>query len=268
MSKKKDRKTGAKRKSRKKKRKNKKLIPVAIVLFICFLSLIVLGIVYFVDKRVFHLFDDNVFSEKYVVRGIDVSRHNIIFDWNRLRESNIYFVFIKSTEGIKHNDSAYSEHYRLAKEAGLKVGTYHFYTFGLDGEQQAKHFIRSSQIVSGDVHPAIDVEHSFTNKFCDNKDAYASMINELKRMENRLFKYFNVRPIIYTNKESYRLYIKDNFPNNPVWICDLHHKPHLADDQWIIWQFSHTGQLAGVEGNVDLNYFRYSFMDFQHLLIP
>lgn len=219
-------------------------------------------------KELFHSFENPYFSQKYLVRGVDVSHHNSFIDWNQLRKENITFVYLKSTEGTEHKDRDYKRNYRVAKDAGLKVGTYHFYTFGEDGERQARHFIRQSTLQTGDLTPAIDVEHSTANRPCNNKKSHEKMIAELKKLETALFKKYGRHPIIYTNKECYKMYIKNYFPENRLWICDLHNEPGGEYNNWSIWQFSHTGKINGVTDNIDLNYYRYSFDDFKTLLIP
>ena len=55
-----------------------------------------------------------------------------------------------------------------------------------------------------------------------------------------MYEYYGVRPIIYTNKDCYKLYIKNHFPENLIWMSDLHNEPNLKDYNWIFWQFSHT----------------------------
>jgi lysozyme len=220
------------------------------------------------SEEIIHSFDHPLFSKKYLVRGVDVSHHNSYINWSQLRKENITFVYLKSTEGTSHNDREYKKNYRLAREAGLRVGSYHFYTFGRDGQKQASHFIRHSTSESGDMIPAIDVEHSPFNRPCNDKESYSKMIRELRILENALFKHYGKRPVIYTNKECYRMYIKDNFRDNPLWICDLDNEPGSDYKNWVIWQFSHKGKIAGVEEIIDLNYYRHSFDDFKKMLLP
>ncbi len=228
----------------------------------------VLRFVYLKKRGAFDSFSETGYSQIYPVRGVDVSHHNEYINWNMLREENISFVYMKSTEGSDHLDSEYQTNYPLAKEVGLKVGTYHFYTFGSDGRKQAYHFIENSNIVSGDLIPAIDVEHSKINRYTKNKEEYKKIIEELKVMEEVLNEHYGVRPIIYTNKECFRLYVKDNFPDNPLWICDLFDVPVDEHSHWDIWQFSHTGNLNSAIGHIDLNFYRGTFDEFKSMLIP
>lgn len=249
----------------KKGQKYLSLLAFAVLLFFA------IGIFLFIrysQKEIFHSFDNHQFSKKYVVRGVDVSHHNSFINWNQLRKENITFVYLKSVEGVKHKDRDYKKNYKLAKDAGLKVGTYHFFTFGMDGKKQAQHFIRNSTVKSGDLIPAIDVEHSTINRPRNDKESYDKMIKELRSLETALFKRYEKHPVIYTNKECYRMYIKDNFPDNPLWICDLHNEPGDEYKNWVIWQFSHTGKINGTVNDIDLNYYRNSFADFKTLLLP
>ncbi len=93
------------------------------------------------------------------------------------------------------------------------------------------------------------------------------VIQELRVLENELYEYYGVHPLIYTNRDCYKLYINGNFPDNPIWMCDLEQEPSYVEN-WVIWQFSHKGDIPGVDGDIDLNYFRYSFEDLGKLLLP
>lgn len=243
---------------------------LAVLLTLVFIlaSLYLFRYVYLRNINTLDYFTEVDGSDYYPVRGIDVSHHNEYINWQMLKEDRVSFVYMKSTEGLDHLDREYSSNYHLVKEVGLKIGTYHFYSFGIDGRGQALHFINNSNIGSGDILPAIDVEHSKTNRAPRTKDEYNRVIAELRNMEVAINKYYGVKPIIYTNKECYKLYIKDNFPDNPLWICDLHQVPVGDYEHWAIWQFSHTGKLNSVVGDVDLNFYRGTFEEFNSLLIP
>ena len=261
----------ARRSQRKRLKISKKGQRVVQLIAVSFTILFAIGIFFFINyskKELFHSFDNPPFSQKYTVRGVDVSHHNSYINWEKLREENITFAYLKSTEGSNHKDRDYKRNYKVIKDAGLRVGTYHFYTFGRDGKKQAQHFIRNSIVRSGDLIPAIDVEHSAINRPCNDKESYDKMIKELKNLESALIKQYGKRPVIYTNKECYRMYIKGNFPDNPLWICDLHDEPGNGYKNWAIWQFSHSGKINGVVNDIDLNYYRNSFDEFKTLLLP
>ncbi|NDV78840.1 glycoside hydrolase family 25 protein [Dysgonomonas sp. 511] len=207
-------------------------------------------------------------SNKYFVKGIDVSHHNPILDWKNVKLQNISFAYLKATEGNSHIDRNYPYNYDLATKAGVATGAYHFYTFALSGEEQARHFLKTAKFASGDLLPAIDVEHSPANPYSKDEKYRALVVNELKVLENELYEHFGIHPVIYTNRDCYKHYIKGHFPDNIIWICDLDKEPGEKLGNWRIWQFSHKGELAGVDGHIDLNYYRYSYEEFKELLLP
>ena len=147
------------KKPKKRKSDNKlKSITLVATLIVLFLTL---GY-FFYKKSTANTFNE---SQKYQVKGVDVSHHNPILDWAEVKRQNIHFTYIKATEGITHDDRNYPYNYKLAKENNIKTGSYHFYNFGISGREQAKHFIRVAECQSGDLIPAIDVEHSPSNPY-------------------------------------------------------------------------------------------------------
>lgn len=253
-------KTTAKKKDTGKSKRNKYILSFALA--ICF------GIVAFYIIKDFLQEPESFDSSKYFVKGIDVSHHNPIIQWESLLDQNITFAYLKATEGTSHEDRNYMYNYELAKNTNIKVGSYHFYSFTLSGKEQAQHFLKKAQFKSGDMLPAIDVEHSPANPYNKDKKYIKLVIDELKILEKELYENFGVHPVIYTNRDCYKLYIKGHFPNNLMWICDLHNEPSDDIKNWRIWQFSHKGELPGIEGNIDLNYYRYDFEKFKELLLP
>lgn len=251
----------------KRKAKNKNISAKAKYIIITLVAAI-LGIAAFFIIKGFWGEEDTFVSDKYYVKGIDVSHHNPILNWENVMEQNISFAYIKATEGTSHADRNYTFNYDLARKSNIKVGSYHFYTFALSGKEQAKHFLSTAKFESGDMLPAIDVEHSPANPYSDDKKYIAVVVQELKELEKKIYDRFGVHPVIYTNRDCYKLYIKENFPANIIWMCDLHHEPSDDIKNWRIWQFSHKGEIPGIDGNIDLNYYRYDFSEFEELLLP
>lgn len=261
----------AKKKANPRKKKAKKRInkedQITRRVAISALLIAIVGITAFLFYKNYFREPQKFESSKYVVKGIDISHHQPIINWEMVSEQDIYFGYIKATESVDHLDRNYIYNYEQAREAQVKIGSYHFFRFGVSGRDQAQHFIRTAKCQSGDMIPAIDVEHSTINTYSDDTSYIAMIKHELMELESALYEHYGVRPLIYTNKDCYKLYIKDSFPDNPLWICDLHKEP--SDDiNWKIWQFSHSGKLPGVNEKIDLNYYRYSFDEFKELLLP
>jgi len=249
------------------KRKKKKTdrVRLIVVFSAAAIALSALSFYFYKKYSVSDTFDK---SRKYHIQGLDVSHHNPILDWKEVKKQNIHFAYIKATEGITHDDRNYIYNYKLAKENGIKTGSYHFYNFGISGREQARHFIRTATCQSGDLIPAIDVEHSPDNPYSTDSAFLKSTIKELLILEKELYEYYGVHPLIYTNSDCYKLYIKGRFPDNPLWICNLSGEPKEDIPNWVIWQFTHEGNLPGIVGNIDFNYFRYSYERLNEISLP
>ncbi|SHF68710.1 glycoside hydrolase family 25 protein [Dysgonomonas macrotermitis] len=248
---------------RKKKSKQQlKSVICITTLIVVFLSL---GYYFYKKNSIANTFDKNT---KYSVRGIDISHHNPILNWIEVKNEGVSFAYIKATEGITHDDRNYPYNYKLAKENGVRIGSYHFYNFGVSGREQAKHFIKVATCEPGDLLPAIDVEHSPANPYSKDTLFVRSVIKELKILENELYEYYGHHPIIYTNLDCYKLYINKQFPDNPIWISSLNKEPGDDIENWVIWQFSHKGELTSLDGDVDLNYFRYTIDRISEICLP
>ena len=77
---------------------------------------------------------------RYPVRGVDVSHYQGTIDWPVLAAQDLDFAYIKATEGSSHTDEKFAENWEAAKDTGLRIGAYHFFSFDSPGESQLKHF--------------------------------------------------------------------------------------------------------------------------------
>ena len=96
--------------------------------------------------------------DAYPVRGIDVSNHQGPIDWRRVAADDVSFAIIKATEGGDWVDKSFARNFAAAKEAGLAIGAYHFFTFCRPGADQARNFIATVPRDRLMLPPVIDVE--------------------------------------------------------------------------------------------------------------
>ena len=194
-----------------------------------------------------HHNSSEIVDNDYELVGIDVSSHNGKINFERVSCAGIDFVIIKASEGAAFRDSRFASNYDSAKDNGLAVGAYHFFRFDVDGTLQARNFVETIGDRDFDLPLVIDVEeHGNPYVFLRSKVVrqLRDMVDELTALEYRV--------MIYTNKDGYYKFIKDNFDDYPLWLCSLNRRPEL---DWTIWQYSHWGVVDGIQGDVDLNRF-------------
>ena len=63
-----------------------------------------------------------------MIYGIDISKYNVVDDWNAVKASGKKFVFIRlgwfNSDGSITKDEKFEEHYKNARAVGLDVGVY------------------------------------------------------------------------------------------------------------------------------------------------
>lgn len=202
------------------------------------------------------LWFNNPSRQEYPVRGVDVSRYQGAIDWTLLSSQDIDFVFIKATEGSGYVDPRFQENLKGAKDAGLLVGAYHFFSFDSAPETQAENLFAQLP-TAADLPPVVDLE------FYGDKERFPPDPEEvwenLCRMLALLEAHYGQRPIVYTTMDCYERYLRGRDWDFDLWIRNVLRKPALGEgEDWTFWQYSHRGRLRGFSGEepfIDLNVF-------------
>lgn len=210
---------------------------------------------------------NNPSSNDYPIRGVDVSKYQGEINWDILSKQNISFAFIKSTEGSSYVDPKFKYNWNEASKMSLVVGAYHFFSFDSSAKTQAENFISHVPKQEGTLPPVVDIE--FYGNYKKDHPSKAKTQAELQIMLNILKSHYGKEPIIYATQSSYNLYIKDNFPNNDIWIRNVYFKPSLYNKrEWSFWQYSDTTVLDGYNGEekyIDMNVFNSTTEEFEQL---
>ena len=184
--------------------------------------------------------------------GIDVSHHQGEIDWDSFfasRDSIINFVYCKATEGLYHVDSKWRENRIQLDKRKTKLGAYHFFLPNKDAMQQANHFLLNYSAKTNYLPPVIDVELETDS----DSELIKNVTIWLECVENKI----NKRPIIYTSHHFYKTKFKGKLNDYKFWIANYNVTPSgFEDTNIILWQYTDKGRLAGIKGDVDLNYLK------------
>jgi len=161
-------------------------------------------------------------------------------------------VIAKASEGATYRDRNFARNIRKAKQAGLIVGAYHFFRKNRDGVQQANNLLGAVSDKALDLPLVIDIEDWDNDHFISHETTMQranDMVNHLKQQGYRV--------MIYTNGNGYKKYYQQHFSNDcDLWLSSFSHPDKLPSLPHCIQQYSHTGRVKGVDGDVDLNIFR------------
>lgn len=192
-------------------------------------------------------------SSSNIYQGIDVSSWQGNIDFASVKNSGIEIVYIKSSEGSSYKDPYFEQNYKNAKANGLKVGFYHYVTARTveQAKSQANFF---ASVISGnepDCKLAMDFE-VFGN-------LSVNQINEIsKAFLETLINATNKEVLIYSNSYSARTIFSKELAIYPLWVANYGvSEPGGNDkwDTWVGWQYTSTGRVSGISGNVDRDRF-------------
>ncbi len=196
------------------------------------------------------------------IQGVDVSKYQGDVDFLKLKAAGMHYVFIRATEGITYQDVDYKSNHSKAKAAGLRVGVYHFYESNDDPMAQLKNFTDLVSLSAGDLAPVIDIEKLHQN---DDKN----LIVNLQRFLDGLEAHYGVKSIVYTGEKFANQYLT-GFGAYPLWLAEYQvDQPKIPSgwQNWTFWQWSQSGQVNGVKGNLDMDRFNGDAKRLSELLI-
>lgn len=247
------------------KKKNKTL---QVTLFIVTMLLLIAAVIFYIRKpRFIHYSDFGIdIPVNYHIHGIDVSRYQSTIDWEEvsamyIKEVRIHFSFIKATEGSDGADPKFKRNWRKAKDVGIRRGAYHFFNPYKDGLSQARNFIETVKLQSGDLPPVLDIEVAGTV-------SKAILQQRLLVWLTAVEKQYGIKPIIYTGADFYEKNLAGKFDAYPLWVAHylVKDKPRVQRN-WSFWQHSESGHVNGINGYVDFNVFNGDSSDFEQILL-
>lgn len=187
-------------------------------------------------------------------KGIDVSYHNGIIDWKRVKQAGIDFAIIRL--GYRTTlDTQALYNIREAKKNGINVGVYWFLywdraTIEQNAEACAK-YLSVAELSIVETNLFTDLEYDAFNKAaetCTKQKCSAYLAQFIEALKKQGIKKIG----IYCNNDYFKNYIDWNkFNGYPVWLADYNGG---ADYDCIIQQYSSSGRVDGIDGDVDMNY--------------
>ncbi|MEQ8290942.1 MAG: GH25 family lysozyme [Roseovarius sp.] len=195
--------------------------------------------------------------DRYPVHGIDVARYQGTVDWHAAARAGVNFAFIKATEGGDLLDSQFAQNWQMSGRAGVLRGAYHFYYFCTDAETQAKWFIRNVPRERGALPPVLDMEWNHLSPTCQKRPSGSAVRSEMKIFLDMLHRHYGQRPVIYTTPQFYKDAGLHRLTQEEFWLRSVARPLDQVypGQRWSFWQYSGTGIVPGLKGDVDLNAF-------------
>ena len=207
-------------------------------------------------------------GETVSIKGIDVSTYQGDIDWEKVAASGVKFVFIRLgyrgyESGLLVKDDRFEDNIRGALQNGIAVGVY-FVTQAISVEEA----VEEAQFVMENIRPynvtwpiVLDIEDAAS------ATARTAELSQQARTDHAIafcetVKESGYTPMLYCN---IRWFIEKlditRITDYDKWFAQYFRKPFFPY-AFQMWQYSSTGRIDGIEGNVDYNI---SFVDYGNL---
>lgn len=205
-------------------------------------------------------------AQSFPIHGIDVSKWQAEIDWAAVRAAGTRFAFIKATEGGDHEDERFRQNWAGAKAAGVPVGAYHFVFWCRPAHEQAQWFVQHIPRDPDALPPVLDLEWNGHSRTCPQKVPRAVALEKARLMLRELEAHTGKIPIIYTDITFHREVLEGEreFDRYPFWLRSVAATPEerYVGRPWAFWQYTTTGRIPGIRGDVDRNAFYGSEQEF------
>lgn len=184
------------------------------------------------------------------IKCIDVSVWQGNIDWTKVKASGIDYAIIRAGFGreTSQKDNKFEQNYTNAKKAGVKLGAY-WYSYAdsvTDAEKEAKACLSVLKGKTFELPVYYDLEDNsqvgfgkttLTNiakKFCDTLKASGYSVG------------------VYANANWFKNYLDYSGLKKlySIWLAQYNSTAQYECD---IWQYSSSGSVKGISGNVDMN---------------
>lgn len=193
------------------------------------------------------------------IKGIDVSKHNGTINWNKVKSSGVKFAIIRGGFGNTTVDPKFKNNIEGAIAAGLDIGVYWF-SYAIN-TTKAKEEAKKCLDVLKPYKSKITYPVFFDFEYDSVNYAKKQGVTVTKTLASNMAKVFlseiksaGYIPGLYTNLDfSNRYFTEDILNTYDTWIAQYSSKCSYTG-KYAMWQYSEKGKVAGINGNVDMNY--------------
>lgn len=192
--------------------------------------------------------------------GIDVSRHQGDIDWSQVAGAGVQFAMIRlgyrgyGAEGTLNMDMNFEQNYNGAASAGIKVGAYFFSqaTSIPEALEEAAYVLEALDGRPLDYPLVCDWE-TVTSSGARTANVSSSTVTDCVITFCEAIRAAGYTPMIYFNLyDGYERLQLDRLTAYDAWFAQYAKQPTMYYN-YRIWQYSDSGSVPGIEGNVDMD---------------
>lgn len=187
------------------------------------------------------------------MKGIDVSYWQDNIEWSKAKKDGVQFAVLR--EGYRNTiDKRFIENVKGCQKNGIAVMVYHFiYTDNASTVDNAKSTVANMKAAGLDIANTwifADLEYDTwkrNGETCTREKCSLYTLEYIKALEKLGCKKIGV----YMNIDYYKNYYTDDIKKNyKIWLADYNGE---ADFSCSMQQYTSSGKVSGINGNVDMN---------------
>ena len=197
-----------------------------------------------------------------IFEGVDVSVYQGNIDWNKAKADGIEFAIMRAGYGkyVSQKDKYFDQNMQNAKAAGLPCGVYWF-SYALTPEDAIKEADACYEVIKNyklEYPVSFDMETESQMKL--PKETVAQIIEAFcGRMES--YGYYTT---LYTYASFLNYKVEDRiFDKYDIWVAHYNTNKPAFNRNYGLWQYSCTGSVWGITGNVDRDYV---YLDYERII--
>jgi len=186
------------------------------------------------------------------MKGIDVSKHQGKINWN-LVKNNINFAILRIGYGMYNSqkDKQFERNYSECKRLGIPMGVYHYsYAKNIDqAKKEANLVLNWLKDKELQLPVYFDIEDNSQSGL--GKEMLTNMcIAFCETIENA-----GLWAGVYANKYWFNSLLNREVLESKytIWVAQYYNKC-TYNGKYDIWQYTSSGRINGINGNVDMNY--------------
>lgn len=191
--------------------------------------------------------------------GIDVSSHQGKIDWQAVADSGVEFAMIRVgfrgyTVGNVNLDTRFLYNIQGALDAGLDVGVY-FFSQAITVEEAVEEarFVIENISQYEITYPVVFDWETISGDHARTDGMSSAMLNQCAQAFADEIAKAGYTPSIYTYTWlGYNMYDQAMLADYHTWVADYKTAPQYYFG-FDMWQYSSSGTVPGIEGNVDLD---------------
>lgn len=197
------------------------------------------------------------------MKGIDVAKWNGTIDWSRVKKDGVNFAILKVINKKRVVEPAFENNYAGAAKSGIETDVYNYsyattVQMAIEDAKKVVSLIKGKKIDTVWMDVEDECQKNLGKKLINMIAAYKEVVESAG---------YNFG--VYTGLSFYNSYIKPyaSHVDCPFWIARYNKgytvmdilenpseskKPSIVHTLWG-WQYTSSGRVDGIEGNVDLN---------------